>query len=251
MSHFIRTTALKKSYELGGQRVEALKGIDLDIAQSDFVVFMGHSGSGKTTLISTIGGLTRPTEGSVSIDGVDIWKLNDRELSACRSRKIGFIFQSFSLLPSLTVLDNVVMPVIFARNGRLDREALHDRAVSLLDNLEIRKKIASYPSELSGGEQRRVAIARALINEPDIILADEPTGELDIRTEQEVIGIFRAINREYRKTIIVVSHSLTWLESARTVIIMKDGRMERDVADPVAALMGRGCERENSEARRT
>jgi ABC-type lipoprotein export system ATPase subunit len=249
MNHLIQARALKKSYRLGDQRVEALKGVDLDIAQSDFVVFMGHSGSGKTTLISTIGGLTRPSGGSVTIDGVDIWSLNDRDLSACRSRKIGFVFQSFSLLPSLTVLDNVVMPVIFSRNGALDRDALRDRAVSLLDDLEMKKKIGSYPSELSGGEQRRVAIARALINQPDIILADEPTGELDIRTEQEVIGIFRAINSEYGKTLIVVSHSLTWLKAARTVIIMKDGRMERDVADPVEALMGRGCGCEDPEAR--
>jgi len=221
--------------------VLALRGIDLEIAQSDFVVFMGHSGSGKTTLISTIGGLTRPTEGTVFIDGVDIWTLSDRNLSAFRNKKIGFMFQSFSLLPTLNVFDNVVMPVIFRRNGKKDSESLRDRAISLLEDLEMKRKIGSYPSELSGGEQRRVAIARALINEPDIILADEPTGELDIRTEQEVIEIFRDINAQYRKTIIVVSHSLTWLEAAKTVIIMKDGIVEQNVADPVEALMGREC----------
>lgn len=241
MTNFIRTHSLKKIYRLGDQQVLALRGIDLEIAQSDFVVFMGHSGSGKTTLISTIGGLTRPTEGTVFIDGVDIWTLSDRNLSAFRNKKIGFMFQSFSLLPTLNVFDNVVMPVIFRRNGKKDSESLRDRAISLLEDLEMKRKIGSYPSELSGGEQRRVAIARALINEPDIILADEPTGELDIRTEQEVIEIFRDINAQYRKTIIVVSHSLTWLEAAKTVIIMKDGIVEQNVADPVEALMGREC----------
>lgn len=241
MTNFIRTHSLKKIYRLGDQQVLALRGIDLEIAQSDFVVFMGHSGSGKTTLISTIGGLTRPTEGTVFIDGIDIWTLSDRNLSAFRNRKIGFMFQSFSLLPTLNVFDNVVMPVIFRRNGKKDSESLRDRAMSLLEDLEMKRKIGSYPSELSGGEQRRVAIARALINEPDIILADEPTGELDIRTEQEVIEIFRDINTQYRKTIIVVSHSLTWLEAAKTVIIMKDGIVEQNVADPVEALMGREC----------
>jgi putative ABC transport system ATP-binding protein len=241
MADFIRTQGLKKIYDLGDQRVEALKGVDLEIPASDFVVFMGHSGSGKTTLISTIGGLTKPTAGTVSIDGVDIWKLNDRELSALRNRKIGFMFQSFSLLSTLNVLNNVVMPVIFNRNGGRDADACRERALSLLEGLDMKRKAEAYPSELSGGEQRRVAIARALINDPDIILADEPTGELDIRTEQEVIEIFRMINREYKKTIIVVSHSLTWLESAKTVVVMKDGLLYRDVADPVEALMGKVC----------
>jgi putative ABC transport system ATP-binding protein len=241
MDEFIRTRALKKIYHLGDQRVEALKGVDLDIPASDFVVFMGHSGSGKTTLISTIGGLTKPTEGTVSIDGVDIWKLSDRQLSALRNRKIGFMFQSFSLLSTLNVLNNVVMPVIFKNNGVQNADASRERALSLLEGLDMKKKIESYPSELSGGEQRRVAIARALINDPEIILADEPTGELDIRTEQEVIDIFRMINTQYKKTIIVVSHSLTWLECAKTVVIMKDGLMYRDVDDPVEALMGKVC----------
>jgi putative ABC transport system ATP-binding protein len=239
MADFIQTRALKKIYYLGDQRVDALKGVDLDIPASDFVVFMGHSGSGKTTLVSTIGGLTKPTEGTVTIDGVDIWKLNDRELSILRNRRIGFVFQSFSLLSTLNVLNNVVMPVIFNKNGSYDADVARDRAISILEGLGMKKKIESYPSELSGGEQRRVAIARALINDPSIILADEPTGELDIRTEQEVIEIFRMINTEYKKTIIVVSHSLTWLESAKKVIVMKEGLMYRDLADPVEALMGK------------
>jgi putative ABC transport system ATP-binding protein len=241
MVSFIQTRALKKIYYLGDQRVEALKGVDLDIPSSDFVVFMGHSGSGKTTLVSTIGGLTKPTEGTVSIDGVDIWRLNDQELSVLRNRKIGFVFQSFSLLSTLNVLNNVVMPVIFNKNGRRDADISRERALSILESLDMKKKLESYPSELSGGEQRRVAIARALINNPEIILADEPTGELDIRTEQEVIDIFRMINTEYKKTIIVVSHSLTWLECAKTVVIMKDGLLYRDVADPIEALMGKVC----------
>ncbi|MBA4373390.1 MAG: lipoprotein-releasing system ATP-binding protein LolD [Thermodesulfovibrio sp.] len=242
MSEFIETKGLKKIYHVGGQKVEALKGVDLEIAKGDFVVFMGHSGSGKTTLVSTIGGLTRPTEGTVLIEGNDIWKLNDKQLSHFRNRKIGFMFQSFSLLPTLNVLNNVVMPAIFSTNSeRKDTEALKSKAISLLTDLDMKRKVNSFPSELSGGEQRRVAIARALINDPEIILADEPTGELDIRTEREVIDIFCQINKTYQKTLIVVSHSLTWLEKAKTIIVMKDGLIFKDLADPVEAIMEGVC----------
>ncbi len=242
MSEFIETKELKKIYSIGDQRVEALKGVNLEITKGDFAVFMGHSGSGKTTLVSTIGGLTRPTEGSVLIEGNDIWKLNDRQLSNFRNRKIGFMFQSFSLLPTLNVLNNVVMPRIFSNNSmQKDTEALRSKAIALLADLEMKSKINSFPSELSGGEQRRVAIARALINDPEIILADEPTGELDIRTEKEVIDIFCHINDAYQKTLIVVSHSLTWLEKAKTIIIMKDGLIYKDVEDPVEAIMEGVC----------
>jgi len=241
MDAYIKVRGLKKFYTLANQPVEALGGIDLDIERSGFIVFVGHSGSGKTTLVSTIGGLTRPTEGTVTTDGVDIWSLRDRELSAFRNRTIGFVFQSFSLLPTLDVLNNIVMPVIFRRNGPIDVTELRGKALSLLSDLEMSHKVTAYPSELSGGEQRRVAIARALVNDPEIILADEPTGELDIRTEQEVIEIFRHINTEYRKTIIVVSHSLSWIDKADTVVVMKDGRVRTDVEDPVRALMGEVC----------
>jgi ABC-type lipoprotein export system ATPase subunit len=242
MNTFIKTNGLKKIYCVGDQVVEALKGVDLEIAQGDFAVFMGHSGSGKTTLVSTIGGLTRPSEGTVLIEGNDIWKLDDRRLSNFRNRKIGFMFQSFSLLPTLNVLNNVVMPSIFSNGSdRKDTEALRSKAISLLADLDMKRKVASFPSELSGGEQRRVAIARALINDPEIILADEPTGELDIRTEKEVIDIFCHINNVYRKTLIVVSHSLTWLEKAKTIIVMKDGLMFKDLADPVEAIMDGVC----------
>ncbi len=242
MSEFIRTKGLKKIYHVGDQRVEALKGVDLEIAQGDFVVFMGHSGSGKTTLVSTIGGLTRPTEGTVLIEGKNIWKLNDSQLSNFRNRKIGFMFQSFSLLPTLNVLNNVVMPAIFNNNShKKDTDALKSKAISLLTDLDMKSKVNSFPSELSGGEQRRVAIARALINDPEIILADEPTGELDIRTEKEVIEICCQINNAYKKTLIVVSHSLTWLEKAKTIIVMKDGFIYKDLADPVQAIMNGVC----------
>jgi len=242
MSEFIETKGLKKVYQVGDQRVEALKGVDLEITQGDFAVFMGHSGSGKTTLVSAIGGLTRPTEGTVLIEGNDIWKLNDRQLSNFRNRKIGFMFQSFSLLPTLNVLNNVVMPTIFSNSSRKkNADELKTKAISLLADLEMQRKVYSFPSELSGGEQRRVAIARALINDPEIILADEPTGELDIRTEREVIDIFSHINETYKKTLIVVSHSLTWLEKAKTIIVMKDGLMFKDVEDPVEAIMEGVC----------
>ena len=176
------------------------------------------------------------------IEGNDIWKLNDKQLSHFRNRKIGFMFQSFSLLPSLNVLNNVVMPTIFSDNsGKKDSDVLKSKAISLLTDLDMKRKVNSFPSELSGGEQRRVAIARALINDPEIILADEPTGELDIRTEREVIDIFCHINNAYQKTLIVVSHSLTWLEKAKTIIVMKEGLIFKDLADPVEAIMDRVC----------
>jgi putative ABC transport system ATP-binding protein len=242
LNEFIQGTGLKKSYQVGGQKVEALRGVDLEIAKGDFVVFMGHSGSGKTTLVSTIGGLTRPTEGSVLIDGNDIWKLNDNQLSDFRNRTIGFMFQAFSLLPTLNVLNNTIMPSIFRANSeKADPEMLKEKAMSLLSDLEMKKKVYSFPSELSGGEQRRVAIARALINDPEIILADEPTGELDIRTEREVIDILTDINNSFQKTLIVVSHSLTWLEKAKTIIVMKEGSIFEDLADPVEAIMEGVC----------
>ncbi|MEJ2690647.1 MAG: ABC transporter ATP-binding protein [Deltaproteobacteria bacterium] len=241
MDTFIEIQNLKKTYHVGYQTVEALRGVDLEIKRSDFIVLLGHSGSGKTTLVSIIGGLTKPSEGRVVKDGMDLWSLNDLELSMFRNQNIGFMFQAFSLLPNLSTLNNVVLPAIFNKNGsRADIEVLRDKAIAALKDLEIGSKVNSFPSELSGGEQRRVAIARALINDPEIILADEPTGELDIRTEQEVIDIFRQVNEQYKKTVIVVSHSLTWAERAKTVILMKDGRVRSDVNDPVKALMGEG-----------
>jgi ABC-type lipoprotein export system ATPase subunit len=238
MGSFIEVKDLTKVYQVGEQRVEALKGINLNIEKSDFVVFMGHSGSGKTTLVSVIGGLTKPTGGTVRIEGVDIWSHNDKAISNFRNKKIGFCFQSFSLLPSLDVLNNIVMPLIFSGNGKKDKERIREKALSMLNDLDMKHKVASFPSELSGGEQRRVAIVRALMNDPDIILADEPTGELDIRTEREVIEIFRHINEEYRKTVIVVSHTLAWMERAKKIIILKDGLLYEDVDDPVKLLMG-------------
>lgn len=242
MNAFIKTAGLKKIYQVGEQRVEALRGVDLEIDQGDFVVFMGHSGSGKTTLVSTIGGLTRPTTGTVLIEGSDIWKLDDRRLSNFRNTKIGFMFQAFSLLPTLNVLNNVIMPAIFSNGSRRkNADAVRSKALSLLADLDMKKKTNSFPAELSGGEQRRVAIARALINDPEIILADEPTGELDVRTEREVIDIFSRINDSYKKTLIVVSHSLTWLQKAKTTVVMKDGLIFKDLKDPVAAIMDGAC----------
>jgi len=238
MDGFIQAIELQKIYHVGNQKIEAVKGVSLQVARGDFIVILGHSGSGKTTLISMIGGLTRPSLGKVYIEGMDLWCLADKELSLFRNKKIGFIFQSFSLLPSLNVLNNVVMPVIFINKAKKDRKALQSRAHSILSDLNMVDKLNSYPSELSGGEQRRVAIARSLINDPDIILADEPTGELDIRTEHEVIEIFQNINEAYKKTIIVVSHSLSWMQKAKKVIVMKDGLVYSNIADPVEILMG-------------
>jgi len=235
---FIEIKDVRKTYRVGQQQIHALNGASLAIDRGDFVVLLGHSGSGKTTLISAIGGLARPTAGYVYKEGIDIWQLSDKELSRFRNKNIGFMFQAFSLLPALNTLNNVVMPVIFSKGeNRIGKEELRENAVSLLTELDMQDKIESFPSELSGGEQRRVAIARALINDPEIILADEPTGDLDIRTEKEVIEIFRYINESYHKTVIVVSHTLSWVETAKKVVIMKSGRIHEGITDPTAALM--------------
>ncbi len=238
MGAFIEIKDVRKTYRVGQQQIHALNGASLAIDRGDFVVLLGHSGSGKTTLISAIGGLARPTAGYVYKEGIDIWQLSDKELSRFRNKNIGFMFQAFSLLPALNTLNNVVMPVIFSKGeNRIGKEELRENAVSLLTELDMQDKIESFPSELSGGEQRRVAIARALINDPEIILADEPTGDLDIRTEKEVIEIFRYINESYHKTVIVVSHTLSWVETAKKVVIMKSGRIHEGITDPTAALM--------------
>ncbi|ADO45412.1 ABC transporter related protein [Hydrogenobacter thermophilus TK-6] len=240
---FIEVKDLTKIYKLGNRNIEALRGVNLCIKKGEFVKILGYSGSGKSTLISIIGGLLAPTSGKVFIEGIDIWSLSDKELSKLRNEKIGFIFQNMSLLPSLKVIDNVISPAIFAsKNSKID---IYERAKEILSLVGLESRIHSYPSELSGGEQRRVSIARALINDPDIILADEPTGELDIKTERDIIELFKYLNRDLDKTIIVVTHSLRWLSVEGITLIMKDGLIYDKVEDPEKFLL-EGVKHENS-----
>lgn len=221
MDDFIAIEDVWKVYDVGDQKIEALKSVSLTIERGAFVSIVGHSGSGKTTLLSVLGGLTEPTRGSIFIEGAEIWKMNDRLLSALRNSKIGFIFQFASLIPTLTAIDNVALPVIFSR--RNSRREVYDRADKILSILGLSNKLNSFPSELSGGQQRRVAIARAFINRPSLILADEPTGDLDTQSEAEVMEFFSDINEEEGTTFLLVTHSMELAGMTDRVFRMKDG----------------------------
>lgn len=199
----IRLKGVTKIYQSGEITVRAVDGVDLNVEAGEMVLITGRSGSGKTTLLSLIGGLTRPTSGRVWVDGIELGSLNDKELSLIRNKKIGFMFQFASLISTLTAIDNVRLPVIF---GRGEHQESRQRAEELLLKMNLSDKMISYPSQLSGGEQRRAAIARALMNEPEIILADEPTGDLDQETEDEVMQFFQEVNKQ-GITLVVVTHN--------------------------------------------
>ncbi len=215
-----------KVYDVGGEKIEALKSVNLKIERGSFISIVGHSGSGKTTLLSVLGGLTKPTKGSVHIDGIDVWDLKDKELSALRNEKIGFIFQFASLIPTLCAIDNVSLPVIYGtRATKSNRKRVYAYAEELLTTLGLSHKLGAFPSELSGGQQRRVAIARAFINKPAIIVADEPTGDLDSQSETDVMEFFSRINEEYHTTFLLVTHNLALARMTDKVHSMKDGML--------------------------
>ena len=199
----IETVNLTKSYTANGSPVKAVDNASMSVAKGEFVSIAGHSGSGKTTLLSLIGGLTKAESGTVLIDGSDIWSMDDDALSRFRNRKINFVYQFSSLIPTLTVFENVLLPTAFGQYG----EDTGEYALELLNKVGLTDKASSYPSQLSGGQQRRVAIARAFINRPTIILADEPTGDLDEETEREIIGLFREMNESAGITFIIVTHN--------------------------------------------
>jgi ABC-type lipoprotein export system ATPase subunit len=198
---------ITKEYQLAGQiTVQAIQGIDLTIQKGEFVVILGRSGSGKTTLLNLAAGLTRPTAGRVLLDGTDLWSLSDREQSTLRSRKFGFIFQFPSLIPTLNVVENVALPVIF-NGSKKAGEAAFQRADELLKLVSLEEKRLAYPRQLSAGQQQRVVIARALMNQPEILLADEPTSDLDEQTEVEIVELFKQIHQDSGITIVMVTHS--------------------------------------------
>ena len=219
----IEVEHLSKAYPLDGHPVKAVDDVSLSIAQGEFVSILGHSGSGKTTLLNLIGGLTRPEAGRVRIEGQDIWSLNDAELSRLRNEKMNFIFQFASLIPTLNVVDNVLLPATF---GRTQPAGLRDRALELLELMGLSGKLTAYPAQLSGGQQRRVAISRAFINEPAIVLADEPTGDLDEDTEREVLALFRRVNEQRRTTFLIVTHSSELAAKTDRRLRMTSGRLE-------------------------
>ncbi|MEM0442165.1 MAG: ABC transporter ATP-binding protein [Candidatus Nitrosocaldus sp.] len=222
----LRTENLSKIYNGGYVKVAALKNVNLTVKRGEFVTIIGPSGSGKSTLLNLLGALDRPTSGKVYIDGIDIYSYGDKELAIIRNRKIGFIFQAFNLINRSTVLKNIEMPAIIAGVPKDVRMA---KAMQLLKMLGIEDKADFKPISLSGGQQQRVAIARALINDPAIILADEPTGNLDSKTGLEVIELLSTLCSKYNKTVIMVTHNLEHASMSTRSIYIRDGMIEKEV----------------------
>ncbi len=221
----IETQNLKKSYRMGEVDVSALNGVDLRVEAGEFMSIMGPSGSGKTTLLNLIGALDRPTEGKVFIKGTDIAGLNDDELAELRNREIGFVFQFFNLVARMSALKNVEMPMAFAGVSPDERKR---RATALLESVGLGERIDHKPTELSGGEQQRVAIARALVNDPSVVLCDEPTGNVDSKTGKEVMEILRKLNKEQQQTFVIVTHDPLVAESVDRIAHMQDGVIIRE-----------------------
>ena len=219
----IHVEHLNKAYPIDGKQFKAVDDVSLTIEQGEFLSILGHSGSGKTTLLNLIGGLTKPNTGTVRIDGQNIWQLSDSALSELRNEKMNFIFQFSSLIPTLSVVDNVLLPATFGKTKKAD---LYATAVELLEMMGLANKLRAYPSQLSGGQQRRVAICRAFINEPAIVLADEPTGDLDEETESEVISLFRSFNEKKKTTFLIVTHSSDLATKTDRQFRMTAGRLE-------------------------
>lgn len=221
-STLVATRNLHKVYDTAGHRVLALMGVDLDVPAGAFYAIMGASGSGKSTLLYLIGGLTAPTEGSVLVEGHDLAAMSDRERTIFRRRRLGIVFQEYNLLPTLTAVENIALPILL-EGGAIEQHRA--RIEELLDGVHLRERAQHRPDALSGGEQQRVAIARALLNDPAIILADEPTGNLDSRQSAEIWGLLRRIARDQGKTILMVTHEAQGAAYADRVVILKDGRI--------------------------
>ena len=218
----LKTEGLKKTYGTGEAKVEALRGVNLTVNKGEFLSIVGTSGSGKSTLLHMLGGLDRPTEGKVIIDGKDIFSLKDEELTIFRRRKIGFVFQAFNLVPVMSVYENIVLPI------ELDGEKPNQELVNeIVNTLGLSEKLKAYPSQLSGGQQQRVAIARALASAPAIILADEPTGNLDSKTTQDVMGLLKVTSQKFAQTIVMITHNDEIAQLADRSIRIEDGMIVR------------------------
>lgn len=222
----VRIEDVSKTYIVGGERLTAVARASLEIEKGEFLSIVGHSGSGKTTLLSIIGGMLAPTTGRVLFDDQDIYAMSGDGLSEYRGTKVGFMFQFASLLPVLTVTENLLLPVLFAPDGRSRMQEKEAKAVELLRMVGLSDKAGSYPAQLSGGQQRRVAIARAFMNDPALILADEPTGDLDEETEAEMMRFFQAMNKEKAVTFIMVTHNTELARQAGRRLRMSRGVIE-------------------------
>ncbi|QYM77599.1 ABC transporter ATP-binding protein [Horticoccus luteus] len=233
MPAVVQLEEIHKTYDSGEVQVRAVQGVSLAIAAGEFVAMMGASGSGKSTLMNLLGCLDRPTSGRYLLDGVDVSDLGRNERADIRNQKLGFVFQGFNLLSRTTALENVELPLLYGPR-RVTGRALRDRALKCLDIVGLANRAGHFPNQLSGGQQQRVAIARALVNQPQILLADEPTGNLDSKTSVEVMGVFQKLNDE-GITIVMVTHELDIAQYCRRNLVMRDGRIVSDA--PVAARL--------------
>ncbi len=235
--NIVRVTNVTKTFQLGKIAVHALKGVDLEIPTGQYVSIMGPSGSGKSTLFNMIGGLDKPTSGKVYIDEVDVSQLDAYELAWLRCRKIGYIFQTFNIIQVMTALENVTLPMTFG--GMRNDEAI-EKAMGLLDLVGLGDRFQHKPFELSGGQQQRVAIARALANDPAIILADEPTGNLDLTTGEEIISLLQNLSHERNVTVISATHDIKMLNVSDLVVWIRDGRIDKiESRDELTISIGR------------
>jgi putative ABC transport system ATP-binding protein len=240
----IEIVRLSKVYGKGAIAVHALRGVDASVEDGEFVAVMGPSGSGKSTLMNILGCLDRPTEGTYVLDGEDVSALSKDELAGVRNKKIGFVFQSYNLLPRLSAAKNVMIPLLYNGSSHHSDSERYERAVEMLEAVGLGERIEHHPNELSGGQQQRVAIARALVNDPAIILADEPTGNLDTRSGEEIMDVLTGLH-EQGVTIVMVTHELDIAEHAQRVIYLVDGEIASDKthASAIAALHnGNGAE---------
>jgi putative ABC transport system ATP-binding protein len=227
MPPVVQIEDIHKTYDSGEVPVHAVRGVTLTIERGEFVAVMGASGSGKSTMMNLLGCLDRPTKGRYLLDGADVSGLGRNELADIRNQKLGFVFQGFNLLSRTTALENVELPMLYGQR-RFSSRQIHDRAMQCLDLVGLRQRADHFPSQLSGGQQQRVAIARALVNEPQVLLADEPTGNLDSKTSVEVMGVFQQLN-EQGITIVMVTHELDIAKFCKRNLIMRDGRLVSDV----------------------
>jgi len=230
----IRTNALEKKYVMGAETVHALRGVDVQIKRNEYVALMGPSGSGKSTFMNLLGCLDTPSSGEYWLNGHEVARLNENELARIRNREIGFVFQTFNLLPRASALHNVELPLIYAGVSARERR---DRAAAMLDRVGLGQRMHHRPSELSGGQRQRVAIARALINTPALLLADEPTGNLDSQTGTEIMALFAQLHKE-GQTIVLVTHEHDIAEHAERQLFLRDGRIESDTRKTTSNLNG-------------
>ncbi len=225
MAEIINTKGISRKYIMGAETIHALKTIDISIQKGEYVAFMGPSGSGKSTLMNIIGCLDTPSTGTYILNGKDVSDLDENELAEIRNKEIGFVFQTFNLLPRSTALENVALPLVYAGYGKYDRE---EKALDTLKGVKLGDRATHRPNELSGGQRQRVAIARALVNDPSIILADEPTGNLDTKTSYEIMELFEELHSK-GNTIIMVTHEEDIAQYAHRIVRLRDGLIESDV----------------------